>query len=60
MFIWFVLRDSAGSPWQSGIYQTNGNPKPSQPKFAAAAKPLDPVNGRLSLRDQILFLLCSW
>ena len=22
MFIWFVLRDSAGSPWQSGIYRT--------------------------------------
>ena len=50
MFIWFVLRDSPGSPWQSGIYQTNGNPKPSQPKFAAAVKPLDPVNGKLSLR----------
>lgn len=53
MFIWFVLRDSAGSPWQSGIYQTNGNPKPSQPKFAAAVKPLDPVNGKLSLRGGV-------
>ena len=25
MFIWFVMRDSAGSPWQSGIYRTTGS-----------------------------------
>jgi hypothetical protein len=50
MFIWFVLRDSAGSPWQSGIYRTTGDAKPSQPKFAAAAKPLTPVNGKLNVR----------
>ena len=49
MFIWFVLRDSTGSPWQSGIYRTTGSPKPSQPKFAAAAKPLSPVNGKLNI-----------
>ncbi len=49
MFIWFVLRDSTGSPWQSGIYGTTGSPKPSQPKFAAAAGPLSPVNGKLNL-----------
>jgi hypothetical protein len=49
MFIWFVMRDSAGSPWQSGIYRTTGSPKPSQPKFAAAAKPLSPVDGKLSI-----------
>jgi len=49
MFIWFVLRDSTGSPWQSGIYRTTGSPKPSQPKFAAVANPLSPVNGKLNL-----------
>ena len=49
MFIWFVMRDSAGSPWQSGIYRTTGSPKPSQPKFAASAKPLDPVNAKLNV-----------
>ena len=27
MFIWFVTRDSAGSPWQSGIYRTTGSPE---------------------------------
>jgi len=49
MFVWFVMRDSAGSPWQSGIYRTTGSPKPSQPKFAATAKPLSPVNGKLNI-----------
>jgi hypothetical protein len=49
MFIWFVLRDSTGSPWQSGIYRTTGAAKPSQPKFAAAARPLSPVNGKVSI-----------
>ena len=28
MFIWFVFRDSAGSPWQSGVYRTSGAAKP--------------------------------
>jgi hypothetical protein len=50
MFVWFVLQDSSGSPWQSGIYRTNGSPKPSQPKFAAAATTLSPVNGKVSFR----------
>ena len=50
MFIWFVLRDSAGSPWQSGIYRNSGSAKPGQPKWAAAAKPLSPVNGKLSIK----------
>ncbi len=50
MFIWFVLQDSSGSPWQSGIYRTNASAKPSQPKFAAAANGLSPVNGKLSIK----------
>jgi len=53
MFIWFVMRDSAGSPWQSGIYRTTGSAKPSQPKFAAAATPLNPVNAKLSLKGGV-------
>jgi len=53
MFIWFVLRDSAGSPWQSGIYRTSGTAKPAQPKFAAAAKPLNPVNGKISVKGGV-------
>ena len=50
MFIWFVLRDSTGSPWQSGIYRQDGSAKPSQPKFAAATGPLDPTNGKVSFK----------
>ncbi len=50
MFIWFVLRDSEGSPWQSGIYRDIGSAKPGQPKWATAAKPLSPVNGKVSIK----------
>lgn len=50
MFIWFVMQDSAGSPWQSGIYRTNGSPKPAQPKFAKVALPLSPVNGKVTVK----------
>jgi hypothetical protein len=27
VFVWFVFRDSAGSPWQSGFYASDGNAK---------------------------------
>jgi hypothetical protein len=50
MFVWFVLRDSTGSPWQSGIYRTTGAAKPARAKFAATAKPLDATNGRVSVK----------
>ena len=53
MFVWFVLKDSAGSLWQSGIYRKTGAPKPSQPRFAAAAAPLSPVNGKLSIKGGV-------
>jgi Cellulase (glycosyl hydrolase family 5) len=50
MFIWFVMQDSGTSPWQSGIYRTTGAPKPAQPKFAKAALPLSPVNGKVEVK----------
>jgi hypothetical protein len=50
MFIWFVMQDSSGSTWQSGLYRTNGAAKPSQRRFAAAAQPLSPVNGKVAVR----------
>ena len=50
MFIWFVMQDSTGSLWQSGVYRKTGAAKPSQPRFAAAAGPLDPVNGKMSVK----------
>lgn len=50
MFIWFVAQDSKGSLWQSGIYRADGGTKPGQPKWAASAKPLSPVNGKVSVK----------
>jgi hypothetical protein len=50
MFIWFVMRDSNGSPWNSGVYRSNGTAKPARAKFASAAKPLDATNGLLRVK----------
>ena len=50
MFIWFVFRDSAGSPWQSGVYRTSGAAKPAASKWAAAAKPVDKLNDKVSVK----------
>ena len=50
MFIWFVMRDTTGSPWQSGLYRTGGAAKPARARFAAAVKSLTPVDGKLSLK----------
>ena len=41
MFVWFVMQDSTGSLWQSGIYRKAGSAKPARPRFAAAAGPLN-------------------
>jgi hypothetical protein len=45
MFIWFVLRDSNGSTWQSGLYRFDGSPKPAAARWADAA-------GRLDMRNE--------
>ena len=50
MFIWFVMQDSQGSLWQSGIYRQDGSSKPAQPRFARAAAPLSPVNGKVTVK----------
>jgi Cellulase (glycosyl hydrolase family 5) len=50
MFIWFVLQDSAGNPWQSGIYRTGGVPKPARQRFVTAAGSLSPVNGKIVVK----------
>jgi hypothetical protein len=41
MFIWFVFRDSAGNPWQSGLYSPSGAPKPAYSQFGAVARLID-------------------
>jgi hypothetical protein len=46
MFIWFVMQDDPGQPWESGLYTQGGVPKASSPsRFSAAARPLDIRNG---------------
>jgi hypothetical protein len=50
MFVWFVMQDSQGSLWQSGIYHQDASPKRAQPAFARTARPLSPVNGKMTVR----------
>jgi hypothetical protein len=50
MFIWFVMQDSQGSLWQSGIYRQDSTPKRAQPVFARSAAPLDPVDGKQTFK----------
>ena len=50
MFVWFVFRDSAGSPWQSGVYRTSGAAKPAAARWAAAARTTDRLNGKLTVK----------
>ena len=39
MLVWFVFRDAAGEPWQSGLVDQRGHAKPALARFAAAAVP---------------------
>jgi hypothetical protein len=41
MFIWFVFRDSAGNPWQSGLFSQGGAQKPAYDAFGAVARLID-------------------
>lgn len=41
MFIWFVFHDSAGNPWQSGLYTSGGAQKPAYDPFGALARLID-------------------
>ena len=49
MFVWFVFRDSTGSPWQSGVYRASGAPKPAAARWAVAARSADRLNGKLAV-----------
>ena len=50
MFVWFILRDHAGTPWQSGLLEENGTPKPSFSRFASVARRVDARNAIMSVR----------
>jgi Cellulase (glycosyl hydrolase family 5) len=44
MFVWFILRDSPGTPWESGLLAEDGSPKPAFARFSQAAHSLDARN----------------
>lgn len=44
MLVWFVLRDSEGNPWQSGLIAGDGRAKPAFTTFRGAARALDARN----------------
>jgi hypothetical protein len=39
--VWFTFRDSVGNPWQSGIEQSTGLPKPAFGPFSSLAHLID-------------------
>jgi hypothetical protein len=39
MLVWFIFRDEPGEPWQSGLLDRHGRPKPSLARFAATSVP---------------------
>jgi hypothetical protein len=41
MFIWFVFHDTAGNPWQSGLFTASGSQKPAYGAFGAVARLTD-------------------
>src|ERR671918_2726940 len=44
MFLWFVFRDRAGNPWESGLLGEDGAPKPALARFAEVAERVDGRN----------------
>jgi hypothetical protein len=50
MFVWFVYRDSAGSPWQSGLYRRTGAAKPAAARWTPAARGVDRINGKVTVK----------
>ena len=44
MFVWFILRDRPGTPWQSGLIAEDGSPKPALERFGQAASRIDARN----------------
>jgi hypothetical protein len=52
MFVWFVLRDRDGNPWQSGLLSQDGLPKPAFDRFAEAARQVDGRNPVVQEEEQ--------
>jgi hypothetical protein len=44
MLLWFILRDRAETPWQSGLVARDGSPKPALGRFTEVAARVDGRN----------------
>ena len=44
VFVWFILRDAEGEPWESGLIATDGSAKPALERFASTVPKLDGRN----------------
>jgi len=44
LFTWFILRDTPGNPWQSGVLDESSEPKPAFAAYRQAATRLDARN----------------
>src|SRR5829696_2333908 len=52
MFIWFILADRPGVPWQSGLLTASGNKKYAYATFASLAKGVDARNAVVGVHGQ--------
>src|SRR5215208_114612 len=52
MFIWFILADRPGVPWQSGLLTASGNKKYAYATFASLARSVDARNAIVEVREQ--------
>jgi polysaccharide biosynthesis protein PslG len=41
VFVWFILRDTLGEPWASGVLAADGSPKPAFERYAQSAAEVD-------------------
>jgi hypothetical protein len=44
LFVWFIIRDRPGTPWQSGLIAEDGEAKPALAEFEQAARRVDARN----------------
>ena len=50
MFVWFILGDRAGVPWESGLLTRTSVPKPAYATFGALARAVDARNAIVRVR----------
>jgi hypothetical protein len=54
MFLWFILRDRVGNPWQSGLVAEDGTAKPALDRFSQLAQQVDGRNPVLPAEAEVV------